>query len=184
MSINISKDWKGSTRVERRIIQKIIKLEKTPKAIQYFAEKSSRLGDYWYWFMLGTLWVSYTEYTDLNLWRGLFQSKRPNRSTSLMKPDELESLNAFPEKFGIFRAHRKGETDWLSYTIFLETAIRFAAQYKPDYIAAYTLNKSDVSAYFTRRGEFEVLCLDKSRAQFVRNIPVNYPDGIFNYGVI
>jgi hypothetical protein len=169
---NISPDWNGSSRPERKIIKRLIALEGTPRAIKYFAKHSKKMGDYWYWFMLGTLWVNYCGESDLKLWRRLFQSKRPCRESSLMKPDELQAFKNFPESFEVFRAHRENEKDWISYTISLEVALKFAIQRGIRHISAYILDKSDVMAYFTRREEFEVLSLNKKRAIFIRNIPL------------
>ena len=48
------------------IVHDILRFEKTPFAIEYFAQNYKRLSDYAYWFTLGTLWVSYPWQTDLN----------------------------------------------------------------------------------------------------------------------
>lgn len=160
---NISPDWIGSTRKERRIIQSILKREATPAAITYFEKHCSELGDYWYWFILSTLWVSYTGWSDLNLWRKLFSSNRPNRMTSIMKPDELSEFNAMPDTIIGLRAHREDETDWISYTLSPERVSMFAKQRGVKKVTPYEIQKKDVLAYFTRRGEFELIVLNKSK---------------------
>ena len=171
MNANISPDWQGSTRRERRIINRLLKFEETPKAIQYFAKHCDHLSDYWYWFVLGTLWVSYTGHSDLNLWRKLFNSKISNCSSSLMKPDELAIFKRFPAVFVVYRAHRKDEKDWISYTLSPKRAALFAVRRNME-IAAYEVKKLDILSYFARRGEDEILILDKTRAKFIQSIAV------------
>jgi hypothetical protein len=162
---NISPDFQGSSRHERRIREALVKREGTPKAIRYFADNCGGVSDYFYWFALGTLWVSYNGWSDLSLWRRLFASKRPGRESSLMKPDELAALAAMPEMILAYRAHREGETDWLSYTLSLERAAMFAGQRGSTKIHHYEIQKSAVLAYFTRRGEAELLSLSKGAAR-------------------
>ena len=96
MNQDISPDFRPNMR-DARIIKGILKHEATPRAIERFARDANDLTDYAYWFTLGTLWVSYTGWSDLALWKRLFSSKRRNRETSLMKPSELDVLRALPE---------------------------------------------------------------------------------------
>lgn len=42
------------------VAKQLVEREETPEAITYFAEHCDSLSDYGYWFMLSTLWVSYT----------------------------------------------------------------------------------------------------------------------------
>jgi hypothetical protein len=160
---NISPDWQGSTRAELRIAQEILKREATPAAIVYFGKHCRRLGDYWYWYLLSTLWVQYTGHSDLNLWKRLFKADRPNRATSLMKPDEVRAFEQLPDPVIGFRAHRPGETDWIAYTLNFETALRFASERGSPRIVAYTISKADILALFLRRGESEILVLDRRK---------------------
>jgi hypothetical protein len=162
---NISPDFEGSSRRERRILEGLLKREKTPKAIRYFAENCGDVSDHFYWFTLSTLWVSYTGFTDLSLWRRLLSSPRPRRETSIMKPDELQVLRTMPEWILAYRAHRQGEIDWLSYTLSIERATMFAQKRGVTQIHAYEVPKSAVLAYFDRRGEFELLILNKTAAR-------------------
>lgn len=164
---NISPDWRGSTRAEKRAIAKILEHEETPRAIQVFARESKQLGDYWYWFTLSTLWVQYTGFSELDLWRRLFRAKRPNRLTSLMKPDELEMFNRMPEKVLALRAHRPGEQDWIAYTLDAQIAARFAAERGVERVAMYEIPREKVYALFLRRGEKEILVLDPRDATFL-----------------
>ncbi len=76
----------------------LIKFEGTGAAIVRFAELADGLSDYAYWFILGTLWVSYSGGSDLDLWKRLFASPRRLRKVSLMKPDEYRAFKALPAK--------------------------------------------------------------------------------------
>ncbi len=58
------------------IIQKLLPYEGTPLAIVKFKEVCNDLSDYAYWFMLSTLWVSYSGFSELELWKELFSSNR------------------------------------------------------------------------------------------------------------
>jgi len=167
---NISPDWIGSTRNDRKIAKRLLALEGKPRAIKYFARNCDNLSNYWYWFLLGTLWISYTGHSDLRLWKRLLQSPRPNRDTSLMKPDEIGYLVNSPSNFVVFRAHRTKESDWISYTRDEKVSARFAQERNVDCIRSYHVKKEDVLAYFSRRGEREIVVLDKSKTNFIKNI--------------
>jgi len=169
---NISTEWDGTTRCERRIIRAIISRQEKPTAIRYFNQHCSKLGDYWYWFLLGTCWVSYTGYSDLRLWRKLLESKRSNREASLMKPDELNIFRRLKDLTTVYRAHRNNESDWLSYTLYWPTALRFAEERGVDQITQYEIKKNCVLSIFLRRGEYELLVLDPRKALKIREIKI------------
>jgi len=168
---DISPNFRPS-RMDSSIIQKALEYEGTPRAITYFSEVCDELTDYCYWFLLSTLWVSYTGYSDLELWKQLFSSNRPKRQKSIMKPSELESFNNLPYTFAVYRAHRKGESDWISYTIERGTVIRFARERGAKEIAKYRVYKRDVMALFLRREEQEIIILDRSRVELIERIPL------------
>lgn len=147
------------------ILVDILPYEGTPEAIFRFADCCDGLTDYWYWFMLGVLWVNYTGWSSLDLWRELFASRRPNRQQCLMKPHELREFRGMPERLTVYRAHRREEQDWVSYTLSLETARRFLESRPEGHVTEYTVRKRSVLALFLRRGEQEVLVLDRRDAR-------------------
>jgi hypothetical protein len=173
---DISKDFRWNP-TDARIGRELIKLQETPEAIKRFAAVCDDLTDYGYWFYLSTLWVSYTGFSDLNLWRRLFSSDRPRRQTSIMKPSELAAYKRFPYFVTAYRAHRPGETEWLSYTLDKEIACRFAAERGVDSITEYRIKKRDVLALFLRRDEQEILVLDHRKAEKVREYQVIWANG-------
>lgn len=149
---------------ESRMIQSILQYQGTPRAIIQFNQICQDFSDYTYWFVLSTLWVSHATNSDLNLWRKLFRSGRPKRSSSLMKPGELTAFELLPEKFTAFRAHRPYETDWISYTLDREVAERFAKE-RNTQVTSYGLYKKHCLALFLRRDELEVIMLDPKKAR-------------------
>lgn len=80
-----------------------------------------------------------------------------------MKPDEFEIFRKLPMWFHVYRAHRENEQDWIAYTLRQETAGMFAAKRNVDKVSEYQVQRSDVLCVFTRRGEEEILILDKSK---------------------
>lgn len=168
---DVSPDFRYN-RTDEATIKKILPFEATPDAIRVFARYEWRLSDYAYWFMLGTLWVSYTGWSELRDWIALFSSSRPNRETSLMKPSELAAFRKLPDPLTLYRAHRPNETQWISYALIPEKAAEFAARRNVGELSEYRVAKNDVLALFLRRGEYEVLVLDQQRTEFVRRVPV------------
>lgn len=140
-------------------------LIKRSDAIRYFAANCDDLPDYHYWLLLSTLWVDNTEYADLALWKALFSSDRPGRDRSIMKPNELRAYNALRDREVVYRAHREGEDDWIAYTLSLKVAKRFRQRHQNATIRKYIVDKSDVLALFLRRGESEIIVLNKNTAQ-------------------
>lgn len=169
---NISTALKFSD-ADSKIIKSILEYEGSPEAILRFEELSEQLSDYVYWFLLSTLWVSYTGYTELSLWKRLFSSSRVNKSISLMKPDELRELKKLPNKILAYRVHRKDETDWIAYTLDFDVALRFAKEREVNKVSVYKIKKNSILSLFLRRGEFEILVLDKGRAQQVTTIKID-----------
>lgn len=159
---DISPYFTGATREEQRIVERLLKHGESPEAIREFCRCRNKLGDYVYWFALAVLWVNYTGWSELALWKKMFSAERPNRAECLMKPSEYSLLADMPDEFIVFRAHRPGEEDWIAYTLSLEIAARFAKERGVAEVSAYQVRRADVLALFLRRGEMEVLVLDKS----------------------
>ncbi len=162
---DISPDWTGSTPAEQKITTKLIRLQKMPAALFHFSKNQGQLSNYWYWFLLSTLWVNYNGMTELATWRRLFASQRPNRLTSIMKPSELAAFKQLPETVTAFRAHRVGEQDWIAYTLNPERAVEFAHRREVGEVMGYEIPSAALLALFLRRGESEVLLLDRSQAK-------------------
>lgn len=174
---DISPNWKGSTDSEREVIEQMLPLQETPYAILMFNELQEFLGDYWYWFVLGTLWVSYSGWSDLELWKRLFRADRKQRATSLMKPSEWEAFKKLPDRFTAYRSHRPDETDWISYTLDRELADRWTIE-RGGLTQAYTLKREYCLALFLRRDEKEILMLDPRKAKKIEQISSGRNDSL------
>lgn len=162
---DVSKDFRPSP-ADARVIRRILRVAETPQAIKLFAAEHRKLTDYSYWFVLGTLWVSYTGWSDLQQWKWLFSSKRPCRASSLMKPSELAAWHDLPDTLDLLRVHRPGETDWISYTLDPVVAQRIADRRGVPAPTPYRCKKTDALCLFLRRGEAEVLVLDRRHARW------------------
>lgn len=150
----------------------IIEREATSEAIKYFSEVCDGLTDYAYWFYLSTLWVSYSSHSDLGLWKKLFSSSRGKRKQCIMKPSELKTFEQLPYFVTAYRAHRPGEIDWIAYTLDPIIAARFAKERGVDKVSEYKIKKRDIIGLFLRRGEQEILVIDKEKIHFVNEIDV------------
>lgn len=157
---------------DKYMAQQLMKREATPEAIVYFSENCNKLTNYGYWFLLSTLWVSYTGFSDINLWKKLFSSDRPQRLKSIMKPSEVREYDYLPYIITVYRAKRPGEKQWIAYTLDLEIAKRFAKERNVNKITKYEVKKKDILALFLRRGEKEVIVLDETKPKFIEEIEV------------
>lgn len=161
---NISPDFYSNFRAtDNLFIDKILKYEGTGQAVVEFNKIKEKLSDYSYWFLLSTLWVSYSGFSSLNLWKELFNSNRALKITSIMKPDELKAFKMLPYFVEVFRAHRPNEKDWMAYTLDFDIAKRLNSTRKGE-IKRYKIKKKDITALFLRRSEKEIILTDKSKA--------------------
>jgi hypothetical protein len=165
---DVSKYFNGSTMDEIKVGKGILEREETPEAVTYFAENQDKLRNYSYWFLLSVCWVSYTGYSDLTLWKKLFGSDRAQRKHSIMKPSEVAKFDCLAYKVNVYRAHRTGEDDWIAYTLDENVVRRFAKERGVDTYTEYQVNKRDILALFLRRGESEIIVLDKNKIKFVQ----------------
>lgn len=165
--VDISPDFVPN-RTDAAIVRRIGKLQESPRAIKEFARECHKLSDYSYWFLLGTLWVCYTGWSDLQQWKWLFSSNRPKRETSLMKPSELKVWRNLPETIVAYRAPRIGEQDWISYTIDPNAALRFATERGSEHIDTYEFARCDALCIFTRRVESEIIVIDRMNVRHIK----------------
>lgn len=169
---DVSKHFTSPTPISQFVAKLIITHEGTPKAIESFAEHAHKLDDYSYWFFLSTCWVGYSGHYDLANWKALFSSDRPLRKTCIMKPSEVKAFDYLPNVITVYRAHRPNETDWIAYTLNPEIAKRFARERGVTQIHKYKVNKRHVLALFLRRGEEEIIVLDKEIIKLVEVVSV------------
>jgi hypothetical protein len=174
MAKNISTAFKFNER-DAKISEHLLMYEDqpNPEAIHYFTKHCDELTNYGYWFLLSTLWVWAGDVNaDLNFWRKLFSSNRPDKEISLMKPDELKELKSLPNKLTVYRAPASNETDGISYTTDLATVIGFAKRHKSKFIFTGHIKKHDITALFLRRDESELLILDQNLIHGLKKLSI------------
>jgi hypothetical protein len=116
--------------------------------------------------------VNYSGWSDLELWKKLLSSDRLSRKKSIMKPSELTAFKKLPWKVTAYRAHRPNEIDWLSYTLNPVIAARFAREREVENVTTYKISRSAILVLFLRRGEEEIIVLDKERAIYQNDVQV------------
>jgi ADP-ribose pyrophosphatase YjhB (NUDIX family)/predicted ABC-type ATPase/transposase len=139
-----------------------IYLHERPYRLDAFMDVKDEMDDKDYWSLLSDIWVdSENIWQNKDLWKSALSSKRPGKS-NMMKKDELDELDSLPDKIKIYRGYIKGKNqNGLSWTTDKAKATWFSGRLargneKP-LVAEATVNKKDVVAYFTRRGESEVV---------------------------
>lgn len=133
-------------------------LHERPYRLEKFIEISHDLSDDQYWELLGAIWED-----SENLWqyktlpKMLLKSARPGRE-KMMSEKDREIFSALPENFTVYRGHqgknRKGFSWSLSYFKARWFAERWSQGGKVD---RANVNKKDVFALLTGRGEFEIV---------------------------
>lgn len=170
-SLDISPAFKP-TIVGTKIAKRVLRFEGTGRAIVEFNKHKTKLDDYTYWFLLSCLWVSYTGWSELSLWRNLFSSGRSNRSISIMKPSELIAFNKLADSLTVYRAKRENESDCIAYTLSIDVAKQWALRRNVKVIHEYRVSKKCVLALFLRRNEEEIIVLNPNDAILTNTLTV------------
>ena len=120
------------------------------------------IDDNTYWSLASDVWID-TEnaWQNIGSWTELFGSDRASQH-SLMNEEELQLFTSLPDTLTIYRGCRKDvNEEGLSWTLDRSRAQWFADRHGHDDRTLLTreINKSEVIAVFTRRGEEEVIVL-------------------------
>lgn len=115
--------------------------------------------------LLGTAWTEEeTPNDDANV--SVFQAARWFRSANkqlLMNPEEYLKYLELPDVFTVYRGVTPGHNpNGLSWTHNLDKAKWFANRFGKGYIRTGTAKKEDILAYFSRRGEEEIVVSPKN----------------------
>jgi hypothetical protein len=147
--------------------ERYIWLHERPYRLQAFislVESNAEIADADYWKIIGDIWTD-TEnaYANLNEWEELFGSNRSERN-NMMNKEEIAELNSMPETLTIYRGCLHGlNEDGVSWTTDRDRAEwfanRFGSKGLEPCVLQQEIRKDEVIAYFTRRGESEVLTL-------------------------
>ena len=141
----------------------VVWLHERPYRLDAFMSVSDRLDDDDYWSLLADLWLdSENIWQNLDQWRQLFESTRPG---SPMTADENAALDAMPDPIPVYRGGIEDRNEYgLSWTTDRERAEWFAVRMASDDDVAVVLEgmvaRQDVVAYFTGRGEDEIVVFD------------------------
>ena len=138
-------------------------LHERPYRADALAEIADRIDDpTYYWDLLSCVWIDSENIREMHdLWDVLLADPRPHRD-EMMHDDELEALRELPDEFVVYQGHTNTRRDGWSWTTNVDTAEWFARRFanlehdKPC-VTTGTVRRSDVTAYFLRRGEYEVL---------------------------
>lgn len=129
--------------------------------LEYFSKIASKLDDQKYWEMLGHIITdSENLWQYLSLLKVMLAMPRPGKQF-MMDDNEKKALAKLPDEIQIWRGCIWKNRNGLSWSINKTKAIWFATRFgtKKPMLHSGTVNKSDVIAYFTGRGEDEILVL-------------------------
>lgn len=138
-------------------------LHERPYRLDAFMSISDLLDDDNYWSLLADIWIdSENIWQNLDQWRQLFES---TRSGSPMTDEEEAALAAMPDPVPVYRGGVEDANEYgLSWTTDRERAEWFAVRMTADDEVGVVLDglvaKKDVAAYFTGRGENEIVVFD------------------------
>ena len=138
-------------------------LHERPYRLDAFMQIEDDLDDDDYWSILADIWLdSENIWQNLDQWRQLFES---TRSGSPMTDEEEAALAAMPDPIPVYRGGVEDANEYgLSWTTDRERAEWFAVRMTADDEVGVVLDglvaKKDVAAYFTGRGEDEIVVFD------------------------
>lgn len=124
-----------------------------------------------FWDLAADVWVdSENIFQHIDDWITIFDSGRPDRDT-MMSDEDRAALAAMDDPITVYRGFTLGvNEEGLSWTTSLERATWFAKRFnhKGDAeVVQGEVARDDVVAYFTRRGESEIVVGDLDVVQFV-----------------
>lgn len=142
-------------------------LHERPYRLEAFFDIEERLTDAEYWDLLGDVWIDseniYENYAD---WSEALGSERAN-SHLMMSKEERAALEELPDRIRIWRGGIEDLNELgLSWTTDKSRAVWFADRFAnvgvrgEAVVTEAYVHKSNVVAYFTRRGENEIVILE------------------------
>lgn len=133
-----------------------------PYRLAAFSVIDNLLSNEQYWKLLGELWVdSENIWQNKSMWKEYLKSDRPERR-KIMSDKELAHLLSLPDTFTVYRGYlpRKNKNG-LSWTLDKKKAEWFANRFsQKGLVAQRVVKNSDCIAYFSGKGESEILLLD------------------------
>lgn len=157
-------------------------LHERPYRMQTFFELAARIPDKEYWQLLGSIWSD-----SENLWQYqemlpyLLNMKKDGKE-NIMDEEEKQLLANLPDEITIYRGHQYINRLGYSWTLSYLKAKWFAQRFqkKRNNVSIGIINKKDVIALITGRGEFEVICNHKNVKNIKNFTQEKRPDWIKN----
>jgi len=169
--------WADAATINKNYLQKVdavasaleeqrwssyIYLHEKPYRVDAFIEVADELGNKDYWELLASVWTgSENIWQNIDSWVSLWNSTRPNRELAMTENDRDE-LAAYPDTFTVYRGALFDENEQgMSWTSDYDKAkwfsTRFAGEGDVPVVVERVINKSEVLAYLSGRGESEVV---------------------------
>lgn len=155
-----------------------------PWRIDALLEVSELVDDSQWWALVARVWMDSENIREMQeQWNLILHSDRPGREY-MMDDDDRAALAALPEMFTVYQGCTVDRDDGWSWTLSRGTAEWFANRFaamecdEPALLIG-TVNKSDVHAYLTDRGEDEIIVDPEHVAVHTMHTPeVPFPDPV------
>lgn len=149
-------------------------LHERPYRFSAFTALMGGMSDRDYWGLLGTIYVDSENLHEVDNLRGLMAADRGERHW-IMTEEERNALATLPDLVPVWKGVHKGyrwDSDW-SFTTSRAVALWFARRFNlpQKTLLQGFVEKQHVAAYFTRRGEAEILA-DPKRVKISSREPV------------
>lgn len=153
---------KQQARVEKLVRQLVqaYDVEHNPdKAKEIFFKKAKLLSNPHYWEILRTVWVAAGRTDNANEFLPFFRSSRPCKGW-FMTPEDSQTLEEMDWPITVYRAYDEEPDPGISWTTDKEWCEDYA-RVAGRKIKQRTVERSQVFAYISRRGESEIIILDR-----------------------
>lgn len=153
---------KQQARVEKLVKQLVqaYDVEHNPdKAKEIFFKKAKLLSNPHYWEILRTVWVAAGRTDNANEFMPFFRSSRPCKGW-FMTPEDSQTLEEMDWPITVYRAYDEEPDPGISWTTDKEWCEDYA-RVAGRKIKQRTVERSQVFAYISRRGESEIIILDR-----------------------
>lgn len=127
------------------------------KVKDIFFRKASLLPNPTYWELLRTVWVAAGKTENVHEFLPFFKSSRPSRSW-FMTVEDAAALEAMQFPLTVYRAYEKEPDNGISWTLNKEWCEGYAAK-KGRKVKSRMVEREDIFAYVSRRGEEEIIIL-------------------------
>lgn len=156
-------------KLNRQDISGAVFLFERPYRIDAFVEYEGELNDKEYWELLSTLWIDSENIPqNWSVWLDLITSDRAERRF-FMTDEDWDQFDALPQKISVFQGineslendHKVNSSEEISWSTSREVAEFFAKRFGgKGIVIEKVINKEEVFAYLTARGEQEILIIE------------------------